>query len=275
MLFPWSKPPGAITCPVCGAKVSVRWDKNRYLQPKPHCGICGWNVGRARTQLLAQVRQTITIAGLFAVYAWAITGMKWSIPFAFGWVVIFMAFPIIRQLRRLPPTRPVRRLEPLEGIADLRTITLDTTTPRLGIIIEGLIVIVSALAILFLPRELNPARPAVPKLPHQLLFAMLTTAFAAYQFVIHGVLFFLLVRSIWLERHLAKRAMTMRGRITDSTSGRIKYEFLDHANQLVRGSGRDYALGLYEDMPLSVLYDPDAPSLNMPVAGLQFHRPRV
>jgi hypothetical protein len=29
---------------------------------------------------------------------------------------------------------------------------------------------------------------------------------------------------------------------------------------------------LYEDMPLTVLYDPDDPTTNMPIVGLQFHR---
>ena len=63
-----------------------------------------------------------------------------------------------------------------------------------------------------------------------------------------------------------------KGRIIESDSGTVKYEFLDYANHSLCGAGRDYTLGLYEDMPLSVLYDPDDPSLNMPVVGLQFHR---
>ena len=132
---------------------------------------------------------------------------------------------------------------------------------------------VSATAILFLPRELNPARRALPKLPHELLFVILTTMFAAYQLSIHAVLLLRLVHSIRLERHLAKRAMIVKGRIVDSKSGRIEYEFLDYSSHLMYGAGRDYTMGLYEDMPLAVLYDPDDPSLNMPMAGLQFHRP--
>jgi hypothetical protein len=99
-----------------------------------------------------------------------------------------------------------------------------------------------------------------------------TTVFAAYQLGIHGILFFRLVRSIWSERHLAKRAMTGKGRIIQSSSGTIKYEFLDYTSLLRHGAGRDYTMGLYEDMPVSVLYDPDDPSLNMPVVELQFHR---
>jgi hypothetical protein len=33
-----------------------------------------------------------------------------------------------------------------------------------------------------------------------------------------------------------------------------------------------YSLGLYEDMVLAILYDPDDPSQNMPMVALQFHR---
>ena len=275
MLLPWSKPPREITCPVCGAKVPVRQDKNRQFQPKPYCDSCGWNVIRARRQLLAEIRQNVMTAALVAVYAWAVTGMKWSIALIGGSMLIVMGFPIIKQLRRLPPSRPAPpQPAPLAGIVDFRDVALDTIRPRLNIILEALIVLVSVVAILFLPRELNPAQRRLPKVPHELLFVVLTIVFAVYQLGSHGVLFFRLVRSIWLERHLAKRAMTAKGRIIESNSGGIRYEFLDYSSRLVRGAGRDYTMGLYEDMPLSLLYDPDDPSLNMPVAALQFHRQR-
>jgi hypothetical protein len=273
MLFPWSKPPAEITCPACRAKVPVRRNKNSQFQPKPYCDRCGWNVGRARKQLFVQIGQNVTIAALFALFAWTVTGMNWSIPFIGGWVLIVMGSPIITRLRRLPPSGPTPLLKPLAGIADFRTVTLGIVKPRLNIILEGLIVVGSAIAIVFLPRELNPARRTLPKLPHELLFVILTTTFLTYQLGIHALLFVRLVRSIRLERYLANRAMMAEGRIIDGNSGRIQYEFLDHASRLVHGAGRDYTMGLYEDMPLSVLYDPDDPSLNMPVAGLQFHRP--
>jgi predicted RNA-binding Zn-ribbon protein involved in translation (DUF1610 family) len=273
MLLPWSKPPAEITCPVCGVKVPVRRGKSGQFQPKPYCESCGWNVERARRHLLAQVRQNVTLAILLAIYAWVVTGMKWSIPFIGGWVLIFMGLPVITNFRRLPPSRSTPRLEPLVGIADFHTVRLNIMAPRLSIIIEGLIVMVSASAILFLPRELDPGRHTFPKMSHPLLFVILTTTFATYQLGIHGVLFIRLVRSIWLERHLAKRSMMVTGRITDSNSGRISYEFLDYANLLRHGASRDYSMALYEDMPLSVLYDPENPLLNVPLAGLQFHRP--
>jgi hypothetical protein len=274
MLFPWSKLPREITCPICGAKVCVRQNKNSQFQPKPYCNSCGWNVGRAHRQLSAQLLQTVAIGALFAVYAWVIIGTKWGMLVACGLAVMVMGFPLVTRLRHLPPSRPTPSLQPTAGIVDFRTVTLDTMTPRLNIIVEGLIVVIAALAMLFLARELNSARYTLPKMTHQLLFVVLTTIFAAYLFVIHAVLFFRLMRSIWLERHLSKGAVTVRGRVIDSNSGRIKYEFLDHASRLSRGAGRDYTMGLYEDMPLSILYDPDQPSLNMPIAGLQFHRPR-
>ena len=69
------------------------------------------------------------LAALFALYAWTVTDMKWSIPFVGGWVLIVMGYPIFTHLRRLPPTRPVPRLEALAGIADFRTVTLDTMRP--------------------------------------------------------------------------------------------------------------------------------------------------
>lgn len=275
MLLPWSKPPHEITCPVCGAKVPIRQDKNRQLQPKPYCDSCGWNVLRARKQLVIQIWQNVILAALLACYGWAVTGMSWSIAFFGGWVLIVMGFPILRHLRRLPPSRPAAPVPPLAGIADFRGAALETITPRLNIIFEGLIVVVSAIAILFVPRELNPAQRRLPKASHEPLFVILTIGFAAYQLGIHGVLFFRLLRQIWLERHLANRAMMAKGRIIESSSGRIRYEFLDYSNRLVSGVGRDYTMGLYEDMPLSVLYDPDSPSLNMPLAGLQFHRQRA
>jgi hypothetical protein len=192
--------------------------------------------------------------------------------FVGGWMLIVMGVPILMHLRRLPPSRPAPSLQPLAGIADLGTVKLDTVTPRLNIILEALIVVASAIAILFLPRELDPARRRLPLVRHELLFVVFTTAFAAYQFGIHGILFFRLVRSLWLERHLAKRAMTGKGRIIQSSSGTINYEFLDYTSLLRHGAGRDYTMGLYEDMLVSVLYGPDDPSLNMPVVGLQFHR---
>lgn len=270
----WSKPPEKITCPVCGAKVSVRWDKNSQFQPKPFCDSCGWNVIQARRHFLTYVRQIAIIAPLVAVFGWAVTGIKWSGPLMAGWMLIVMAIPIIANLRRLPPSRPAPPLPPLAGIADLGTVTLDTMTPRLKVILEGLIVVASGIAIVFLPKELDPTRRRLPGVRHELLFVALTTIFVAYQLGVHAMVFFRLVRSIWLERHLAKRAMTGKGRIIESNSGTIKYEFLDYTSHSLRGAGRDYTMGLYEDMPLSVLYDPDDPALNMPVVGLQFHRQR-
>jgi len=270
----WSKPPDTITCPVCGAKVRVRWDKNSQFQPKPFCDSCGWNVTRARRHFIAYLRQIVMYAPLVAIFAWAVTGIKWGAFLVAGWMLIVMAIPIITNLRRLPPSRPAPPLPPLAGIADVGTITLDAMRPRLNVILEGLVVVGSGIAIVFLPRELDPARRRLPGVRHELLFVAFTTMFVAYQLGLHGTMFFRLVRSLWLERHLAKRAMTGKGRIVESNSGTIKYEFLDYASHLLRGAGRDHTMGLYEDMPLSVLYDPDEPSLNMPVVGLQFHRQR-
>jgi hypothetical protein len=181
-----------------------------------------------------------------------------------------MGRPIIKGLRRLPPPRSVAPIQPLAGVADLRPVTLDTVAPRLNIVFEGLIVVASAIAILFLPRELDP----VPLARHELVLVILMMMFVAYHLSAHGIQFFRLIRSIWLERHLAKRALVGKGRIIESDSETVKYEFLDYTSRLLHGTGRDYTLGLYEDIPLSVLYDPDNPSLNMPVVALQFHRQR-
>jgi uncharacterized protein (DUF983 family) len=162
----WPKPPHEIICPVCGAKVLVRWDKNSQYQPKPYCDSCGWNVTRARKHFLAQVRQIVIMAALFAVCAWAVTDIKWAMFFIGGWMLIVMGVPILMHFRRLPPSRPAPSLQPLAGIADLGTVTLDTVTPRPNIILEALIVVASAIAILFLPRELDPARRRLPLVRH-------------------------------------------------------------------------------------------------------------
>ncbi len=269
----WAKPPSEISCPVCGATVRVRWNKNSAYQPKPYCDSCGWNVIRARKHLLAQVRQSVIIAALFAAYAWAFTDIKWIMLLFGAWMLIVMGAPIITHFRRLPPSTTAPPLQPLAGTADLRTVTLETVTPRLNIILEALIVVVSAVAILFLPKEFDPAHRRLPAARHEFLLVILTMVFAAYQLGVHGILFFRLVSSIWLERSLARRAMSGKGRVIErSDSGTIKYEFLDYTSRLRRGAGRDYTLGLYEDMPLSVLYDPDDPSINMPIVGLQLHR---
>lgn len=275
MLFTWSKLPTAVICPVCGAKVPVRRDRNSQLQPKPYCDTCGWNVGPAGKQLFTQLGSVVAIATLFILYAWAWTGIKGIALFAGGWGLLFMGFPILGRLRRLPRSRPMLPLKPLSsGIADFRTVTFDAMRPRLNIALEGLIVTISAVAIIFLSRELVPDRRLLPKPAHERLFVVLLMGFAAYEFGSHALAFFRLLRSIRLERHLANGAMVAGGRILDSNSGRIRYEFLDHSNRLMRGVGRDYTMGLYEDMSLSVLYDPNNSSLNMPEAGLQFHRPR-
>jgi predicted RNA-binding Zn-ribbon protein involved in translation (DUF1610 family) len=267
------KPPLEISCPVCGAKVIVHWNKNSQYQPKPYCASCGWNVARARRHFVAQVGQIVIMAALFAAYAWAITGMRWVMLFLGGWMFIVMGAPIITQFRRLPPSRPAPPLQPLAGIADLVPVTLETVTPRLNIVLEALIVVASAIAILLLPREFDPAKRRLPPVRDESLLVILTMLFVAYQLGVHGVMFFRLVRSVWLERHLAKRAMSGKGRVTRrSDSGTIRYEFLDYTSRLQHGAGRDYTLGLYEDMPLTVLYDPDDPTTNMPIVGLQFHR---
>lgn len=214
------------------------------------------------------------IAAIAAVFAWAVTGVNWTGYLVAGWMLIVMAIPIIKNLRRLPPLRPAPSAPSLAAIADVGTVTLDAMTPRQKVILEGLIVVASGIAIVFLPRELDPARRRLPQARHEVLFVALITIFVAYQLALHGIVFFRLLRAIWLERHLAKRGMTGKGRVIESKSGAIKYEFLDYSSHLLRGSGRDYTMGLYEDMFLFVLYDPDDPSLNMPVVGLQFHRRR-
>ena len=275
MLLPWSKPPSEITCPKCGAKVPVRRNKNSQFQPKPYCDVCGWNVERSRRNLFAQIRQFAVTAVLFAAYAWAISGKSWFMLVAAAWMLGFMGFPIIAQLRRLPasiPTPPPS--QPPTGFADLGTVTLEVVAPRLNIIVEALIIVAVTAAILFLPRELNPAHRRLPAARHERLFVILTIAFAAYQLVVHGIQFLRLVRAVWLEQHLAKRALAGKGRISESNSGTITYEFMDYTNRLHGGRGRDYTLALYEDMPLTILYDPDQPRFNVPLVGLQFHRPR-
>jgi hypothetical protein len=274
MWLPWFKPPREIICPICGARVLVDWDKSHQFEPKPYCDHCGWNVKRARRHFLVEIGQFVISATLMAVMAWAVTGMRWGVVMVCGWVLVFMGAPIIKRFCHLPPSRSVPPLQPLAGIAYVSRATLEAVTPRLRIIIEGLIVVLSAAAIVFLPRDLDPGLRRFPGIRHQLLFVILVTVFAAYQLGWHSIELFRLVRSIGLERHLAQRAMIGEGRVIESKSGRIRYEFLDYASQGLRGAGRDYTLGLYEDMPLSVLYDPDNPSVNMPVVGLQFHRQR-
>jgi hypothetical protein len=272
MWLPWSKPPLEIICPACGAKVPILRDKSRQFAPKPYCGNCGWNVLRARRHLLVQVGRTLIAATLMSAYAWAVTGMKAGMFLVGGWILIVMVLPIIERLRHLPPSRPTPPYPPLGGITDLSTVTLEAAAPRLNILIEGLIVLASAIVILLLPRELDPLQRRFPGIKHEVVFVVLMTSFISYELVAHGMEFLRLVRSIWLENHLAKRAMTVKGRITASDSGKISYEFLDYTSRLLKGMGRDYTFELYEDMPLSVLYDPDKSSLNMPVVGLQFHR---
>src|ERR1700730_5215366 len=132
MSLPWFKPPDTITCPVCGAKVRVRWDKNSQFQPKPFCDSCGWNVAQARRHFLAYVRQIVIYAPLVAIFAWAVTGIKWGALLMAGWMLVVMAIPIITNLRRLPPSSPAPPLPPLAGIADVRTVTLDAMRPRLN-----------------------------------------------------------------------------------------------------------------------------------------------
>jgi predicted RNA-binding Zn-ribbon protein involved in translation (DUF1610 family) len=220
MLLPWSKPPSEITCPRCGAKVLVRRNKNSQFQPKPYCTVCGWNVERARRSLLTQVRQFAVAAALFAAYAWAISGKPWFVLIAAAWVLGFMGFPIIAQLRRLPaslPTAPPP--QPLAGFADLGTVTLDFMAPRLNIIVEAMIILAMTAAILFLPREFDPARRRFPGARHEGFLVVLTIAFAAYQLIVHAIEFSRLFRAVWLEQRLANHAMTGKGRISDSNSG--------------------------------------------------------
>ena len=271
-LPPWFKPPSEITCPICGAKVQIRRQKNSQFLLKPCCTNCGWNVTRARRDFLNQIRQIVLIATFVGVYFWAVSGARFVALFAAGWMLIGMGSSLVTQVRSLPRSQAAPIVPPLAGIADVGTVTLKTVRPRWNIAFDALIVVASVIAILLLPRELDPARRRLPGIRHELVFVILTAIFAAYQLGAHGIVVFRLVRSIWLEQHLARRAMTARGRITGSNSGIIKYEFLDYSNRLLHGSGRDYTLGLYEDMALAVLYDPDDPSQNMPVVGLQFHQ---
>jgi hypothetical protein len=203
-----------------------------------------------------------------------VSGIKLSPPIFVGFVLIVLAIPFISNPRRIPPDRPSPPLPPLAAIADVNTVMLDSATPRLRVIMEGFVAVAAAAALVSLPRELDPTLRRLPVGRHAFLLFALTTIFLLYQLGFHGTLFVRLVRAISLERHLAKRSMTGRGRVTQSESGSIKYEFLDYRSHSLCGTGRDYTMGLYEDMPLSVLYDPDNPSLNMPVVGLQFHRTR-
>jgi hypothetical protein len=174
---------------------------------KPYCDRCGWNVARARRHCLNQLQYVVVSAAVMAVFAWAVIDMNWSVPLIVGWVLVLMALPIVKGLRRLPPPRTVPPLPSLSGIADLSPVTLDVVTPRLNIIFEGLIVVAATVAMLFLPRELDPAQRKLPLIRHELLLVTLVTMFVVYQFIAHGMELFRLVRSIWLERHLAKRAL--------------------------------------------------------------------
>ena len=274
MLSLWPKAPSEITCPRCGAKVSIPSSKRNGPQSKPYCAVCGWNVERARTFLSAQLKQSVIIAALFAAYVWALTGEAWMVLLTAVWMLVVIGIPIVSRLRGLPPTRPAPVLEPLTGFAHLENADLEGITPRLDVAVEALIILVATAAIVFFPSELNRHRQVLPQARHDLLLVVITIGFIAYQLVGHAVAFYRLLRALWMEQQLAGRAMRGIGRIIDSSSGMITYEFLDYGNSLQRGKGRDYTCALYEDMPVTVLYDPEQPWLNLPAAGLQFHRLR-
>src|SRR5215472_3023316 len=100
MPLPWFKSPREITCPICGAQVPVQWARNNQFQPKPYCNSCAWNVARARTDLQWQVGQIVLLSALMALYVWAMTGLKWSIPLFAGAILIYMGSPILTRLLR-------------------------------------------------------------------------------------------------------------------------------------------------------------------------------
>jgi hypothetical protein len=69
------------------------------------------------------------MAALIALYAWAVTGMRWSMPLVAGWMLIVVGLPIASRLRRLPSSRAAPPLQPLATIADLDTTKLEAVAP--------------------------------------------------------------------------------------------------------------------------------------------------
>lgn len=274
-----------ITCPLCGAPVTVRG----FLgQGKPFCAQCGWNLQRAESSLSANSRAPQVVAAAFAIMAIA---LLWMVSNAHGEKNLVAVLPILVIFALVGGTLYWSYLSTKRAIAEAKA------TPSLqGVQAQPIPdAFLQRIQSLPRPRRVRFGFPGAPLAAVGFGFAMLCGAlfFATARvgppagprdaasfpyFVLFGpISFVVLILGIVIVPALLKekrnrplfqdgevaaaRVLAQRTVRQGKTSySQIDYEFRTSGGQTIRNSERDLSRKVFEDMLIPVFYDPVNPS---------------
>lgn len=262
-----------IICPRCGSPAT-------YIEAKPHCGACGWNVDRIRHYLTKSMAQAV-FAVASAVALWSLYSMTWwMMAFMVAFVLFGSLAGIVRgflAIRTVSPSapRPPNLDLPFTQVTPVSLTTLDWK--------KGIAVRLAATAAIFLGWFVS-VRPFLLPFLHKLRHPASLSGFEWALVLLHALLLALAVHSwhralltLRSELRLADLAAMATGRIVKQefrlTGGsEITYEFRDPSGAIRRGVADDPTHLLFEEMAIPIAYRWDDPGTNLPLAAFAVYR---
>jgi uncharacterized protein (DUF983 family) len=274
-----------ITCPLCGAPVTVR---GLFGQGKPFCTHCGWNLQRAEKSLNANARVPLILLAGFAVVAIGVfltssnaRGGTHLTPALLMLVILALAGGIpfwsyvstkraIAQARATPSLQGVQTqpipdafLQRIQSLPRPRRVRFGFPGAPVAAVVFGFAMLSGAL--FFATDRVGP--PAVPRtatpFPYFVLFGPI-----GFVVLILGIV---IVPALLKEKRnrplfqdgevAAARVLAQRTVSQGKTSySQIEYEFRTLGGQTIRNTERDLSRKVFEDMLIPVFYDPVNPS---------------
>src|SRR5208282_519655 len=274
-----------ITCPLCGAPVTVRG----FLgQGKPFCAQCGWNLQRAESSLSASSRAPQVVAAAFAIMAIA---LLWMVSNAHGEKNLVAVLPIlvifalvggtlywsylstkraIAQAKATPSLQGVQAqpipnafLQRIQSLPRPRRVRFRFPGASAAIAVCAFGILAGILV--FSAARVGPAsRPQnTAPFPYFVLFGP-----GVFVAMILGIT---IVPALLKEKRnrplfedgevAAGRVLTQRTVSVGKTNySQIDYEFRTSGGQTIRNTERDLSRKVFEDMLIPVFYDPVNPS---------------
>jgi hypothetical protein len=261
----------SITCPVCGAPVSLHQLFDR--ENKPFCTGCGWNVDRAEAALNS--RKNMLKFGVLALAAVAFVAVYvarrshentiFLLPAAF---VLLGSLPLWHYLSARRRIAAVKSLGfpniAATRSADESTLQLLTSVPRprrvrvkfagtlgLTLVLVSLILICVVPLMLSTWHEYPRDSKNSPLLSLFFLIAVVAALVVPYLLCERRNWPLLRDGEVALGRVLSQQTVH-QGRITYS---QIQFEFRTNSGQLLRNSQKDLTEKVFEDMSIPVFYD--------------------
>ena len=270
-------PPARVQCPRCGMDAT---ETQAFLFQKrvAYCQSCGWNIGQATSKLRAQMMSMWLVVGLGVLLASA-AWLRGPYGISGGAMIAvpFILLPLISgvaakyRLSRLPgapfhapnglvhganSATAMPAFEVSEGHPSIMRPRIVRLEPRGYLHVAGMAV-VSAFLLWLMAIVLRGIAGSSNTAITKYIVAILLYSWALW-------LCFSFFRNRVRERQLFANGVFSQGRVLNQSDtrygSRIVYRFRDTGGATFSKSATDFSSKLYDEMPISVFYDPLNPS---------------